>query len=162
MIVEYVPIDMLKTYELNAKRHNENQINELKDSIIKFGMNDPIAVWKDNTIIEGHGRYIACIELGMKEVPVIRLTELSDEQRRAYALVHNLLTLNTGFNEFLLREEVNSITSISLDNFGLSFADEKEKEDFYEPVEKTLKVRKVICQHCGKSFYLDEDGNVVQ
>lgn len=61
--VEYVPITELKTYENNAKIHTAQQIEQIKKSIQEFGMNDPIAVWKDNVIIEGHGRLIALTEL---------------------------------------------------------------------------------------------------
>lgn len=98
--VDYIPIEQLKAYEKNAKIHTPEQIEEIKNSIQEFGMNDPIGIWgKDNLIVEGHGRLQACKELGMKEVPVIRLDDLTDEQRRAYTLVHNQTTMNTGFNQ---------------------------------------------------------------
>lgn len=62
--VEYVPISELKAYVNNAKEHPAEQIEQIKKSILEFGFLDPIAVWKDNEIIEGHGRLLACSELG--------------------------------------------------------------------------------------------------
>ena len=82
--IEYVPIEDLKAYERNAKLHPPEQIQQIKNSILEFGFNDPIAVWKDNEIIEGHGRLMAAQELCYKEIPIIRLDSLSDEQRKAY------------------------------------------------------------------------------
>ena len=118
MKVEYIPVSELKLYEKNAKIHTDEQIEQIKKSIKEFGFNDPIAIWHENEIIEGHGRLIAAKQLGMKEVPVIRLDELSDEQRKAYMLVHNKLTMNTDFDVDLLNSELDSITDIDMDFYG--------------------------------------------
>ena len=105
--VEYYPIESIKPYENNAKIHTEEQIEQIVKSITDFGMNDPIAIWsEDNIIIEGHGRLMACKKLGMTEVPIIRLDDLTDEQRRAYTLIHNQTTMNTGFDIDILNEDV--------------------------------------------------------
>lgn len=122
--VERVPIDSVRVYAKNAKLHPAEQIEQIKKSIQDFGNNDPIAVWgKDSTIVEGHGRYIALKELGYEEVDIIRLDHLTDEQRRAYALVHNKLTMNSGFNFDLLQEELSNF-SIDLSDFDLNLDDE--------------------------------------
>lgn len=121
LIIEYVPIDTIKPYERNAKLHPVEQIEQIKASIQEFGFNDPLAVWNDNEIIEGHGRFTAALELGFEEIPIIRLDNLSDEQRKAYMLVHNKLTMNTGFDIELLNIELNSIDSIDMSNFGFEF-----------------------------------------
>lgn len=130
--VEYVPTSKLKTYANNAKIHTAEQVEQIKKSIEEFGFNDPIAVWHDNEIIEGHGRLIAATELGIEEVPVIRLDELTDEQRRAYMLVHNKLTMDTDFDFEILNEE---LASIQLDMAGFGFeigqADDEEIDDSY-------------------------------
>lgn len=115
--IEYVPIDDLKEYENNAKLHPQEQIEQIKKSIKQFGMNDPIAVWKDNIIIEGHGRLIACKQLGFKELPIIRLDGLTDDERKAYTLVHNKLTMNTDFDIDKLNVELQNI-DLNLDDFG--------------------------------------------
>lgn len=116
--VEYVPIGTLKPYENNAKIHTPEQIEQIKRSIRDFGMNDPIGIWgEDNLIVEGHGRLMACQELGYQEVPVIRLDDLTDEQRRAYTLIHNQTTMNTGFDLEMLNEELSKI-DLDMDDYG--------------------------------------------
>ena len=130
--VEYLPIEELKAYENNAKIHTPQQIEQIKKSIVKFGMNDPIAVWKDNIIIEGHGRLIACKELEIKRVPVIRLDSLTDEQRKAYALVHNQLTNNTDFDLELLHARLEEITDIDMSFFGFDPGLDEKLDDFFE------------------------------
>ena len=126
--VEYIRIDDLKAYENNAKIHTHEQIEQIKQSIEEFGMNDPIGVWgEDNLIVEGHGRLTACKELGMKEVPIIRLDDLTDEQRRAYTLVHNQTTMNTGFDLDVLNEELENL-SIDMTEYGFDSISEEEVE----------------------------------
>ena len=121
--VEYVPVEDVKPYEGNAKLHPAEQIEQIKKSIEEFGFLDPIAIWQDGKVIEGHGRLIAAHELGMKTVPVIRLDSLTDEQRRAYTLVHNKLTMNSGFNMDLLSMELEMIDDIDMDAFGFDTSD---------------------------------------
>ena len=116
--VEYVPIDSIKPYENNAKIHTPEQIEQIKNSIKEFGMNDPIAIWgEDNIIIEGHGRLMALKELGFDEAPIIRLDDLTDEQRRAYTLVHNQTTMSTGFDLEILQVELENI-DLDMSEFG--------------------------------------------
>lgn len=129
--VEYIPIDDIKPYDKNAKIHTEEQIEQIKKSIKEFGMNDPIGIWRDNIIIEGHGRLMACKELGFNEVPVIRLDDLTDDQRKAYTLIHNQTTMNTGFDLDILNEELQSI-DLDMSDFGF---DEIELDDIEEEQE---------------------------
>lgn len=125
--VEYLPIEEVKPYKNNAKIHTPEQIDQIKKSIEEFGMNDPIGIWsKENIIVEGHGRLLACQELGYKEIPVIRLDDLTDEQRRAYTLAHNQLTMNTGFDIDILTEELENL-SIDMSEFGF---EDINKDDF--------------------------------
>lgn len=114
--IEYLPIEQIKPYAGNAKLHPAEQVEQIKKSIQDFGFNDPLAIW-NGEIVEGHGRYIAAQELGIDTVPVIRLDSLSDEQRKAYALVHNKLTMNSDFDVDLLQEELESI-DLDLSDFG--------------------------------------------
>lgn len=119
--IEYVDIDSIKPYKNNAKLHPEEQIEQIKKSIEQFGMADPIGVWKDE-IVEGHGRLIACKELGMKEVPIIRLDHLTDEERKAYTLAHNKLTMNSDFDFDILQEELMNIDTINMEDFGFDLS----------------------------------------
>lgn len=144
--IEYVKTAELKPYGNNAKLHPAEQVEQIKKSIQEFGFNDPIAVWKDNEIIEGHGRLIAADELGIKDVPVIRLDNLSDEERRAYMLVHNQLTMNTGFDFALLEEELADI-DIDMGEFGFA---SHEIDSFFEDKQEETELKsesayKVVC-----------------
>ena len=113
-----LPIEELNPYENNAKLHPKEQIDQIVRSMEEFGNNDPIAIDENNVIIEGHGRLLALKQMGEKEVPVIRLKHLTDEQKRAYILAHNQLTLNTGFDEEILAAELESIVGIDMADFG--------------------------------------------
>ena len=87
--IEYVPLDKLKPYERNARKHGDTDIDAIAASIKRFGFKDPIGVWGKNVIVEGHGRLLAAKKLNLAEVPIIRLDDLTDEERRMYALAHN-------------------------------------------------------------------------
>ena len=125
--IEYVDISSIKPYKNNAKLHPKEQIEQIKKSIEQFGMDDPIGVWQ-NEIVEGHGRLIACNELGMKEVPIIRLDHLTDEERKAYTLAHNKLTMNSDFDIDILNDELDNILNIDMKDFGFELMIEKEIE----------------------------------
>lgn len=117
MQIELINIDEIIPYENNAKLHPQEQIEQIKKSILEFGNNDPIAIDKDNIIIEGHGRLLALKELGYKEVEVIKLGHLTEEQRKAYTLIHNKLTMNTDFDMELLISELDEINLIDMSEF---------------------------------------------
>jgi len=107
--IEVVEIGSIKIYEKNAKLHPQSQIEQIKNSIKRYGMNDPIAIWKNGEIIEGHGRLEACKQLGMKEVPIIRLDKLTDKERREYMLVHNQTTMSSGWDFDKLKDELGKL-----------------------------------------------------
>ncbi len=113
--IEYLPLSELKPYEGNAKLHPAEQIEQIKNSIERFGFADPIAIWHGE-IVEGHGRFIAAQELGLDKVPVIRLDKMTDKERKAYMIAHNKLTMNTGFDNELLKEELTDL----LDDFDMT------------------------------------------
>lgn len=133
--IEYVGIDEVKPYKNNAKKHPPEQIEQIKKSIEQFGMDDPIGIWKDE-IVEGHGRLIACKELGFTEIPIIRLDHLTDEERRAYTLAHNQLTMNSDFDLDILNEELFRFENIDMSDFGFEIDEQIEDkpivEDDYE------------------------------
>ena len=127
--VEYLSPGELRPYSGNAKLHPAEQVEQIKNSITEFGFNDPVAIWGENEVVEGHGRLIAALELGLESIPVIRLDDLTEEQRRAYALVHNKLTMNSGFDFDLLQMELDDINDIDMSEFGFDFSGSKEFDE---------------------------------
>lgn len=144
MKIEKIKISEIQPYENNAKKHPQEQIEQIKKSIKEFGMCDPIAIDENNVIIEGHGRYIALNQLGYKEVDCIRIDNLTEEQKRAYILVHNKLTMNTGFDMEKLEKEIEDIKSIDMSYFDFDIYPEEielpevETEDQEEIYRMTL------------------------
>ena len=162
--VEWVDIEEIKPYENNAKEHPAEQISQIKKSIQEFGFNDPLAIWK-NKCVCGHGRLLAAKELGLTKLPIIRLDHLTDEQRRAYTLVHNQLTMNSGFDLDTLKVELDNIGEIDMSEFGFSLdgigeePQEVQEDDFDEepPEEPTSKLGDIyqLGEHrlmCGDSL----------
>lgn len=134
MKIEKISIDEIYPYENNAKEHSQEQIEQIKKSITEFGNNDPIAIDSDGVIIEGHGRYLALQQLGYKEVEVIRLSHLTEEQKKAYILVHNKLCMNSDFDLDILGEELDFLndTDINMADYGFDLdlgLDEEEEEE---------------------------------
>lgn len=130
-IIEMKVADLVP-YAMNAKQHPAEQVAQIAASIEEFGMNDPVAVWHDADgvpiIVEGHGRVLALQKLKRKTCPVICLDDLSDAQRRAYTLVHNQLTLNSGFDIDMLNSELAQIKtdlpSLDMGQFDLRINDD--------------------------------------
>lgn len=157
MEIVKIKINNLKPYKNNAKKHPKEQIEQIKKSIQEFGMNDPIAVWgKDNLIVEGHGRLEALKELGYKEVECIRLDHLTDEERKAYTLAHNKLTMNSDFDFEVLDNELNDIFNIDMSDFGFiqdnidwDNVEDLENDNYEEPQHKMLQ--------CPSCHHIDRD-----
>jgi len=139
MQVEKISIDKLIPYANNAKIHTKEQISQIKASITEFGFNDPIAVDENNVIIEGHGRFTALQELDFKEVDIIRLSHLTEVQKKQYILAHNKLTMNTGFNEELLKLELEALNFEGAE-LELTGFDEKELEELLKGFEDTKEI----------------------
>lgn len=130
--VEYISIDKLKPYERNAKLHPQKQIDQIARSIKEYGMNDPIGVWKDNVIIEGHGRLEACKKLGIDTVPIVRLDHLTDEQRREYTLIHNKTTMNSDFDTDMLDFEIKELNNFDAEFYDFQFDIDDEVHEIVE------------------------------
>lgn len=127
--LEYWSIDRLVPYERNIKRHPSGQIKAIANSIQEFGFQDPIGVCADGEILEGHGRYMAAKQLGLKEVPVIVVSGLDNEKARSlYRIAHNQLTLTSGFDVKMLAELLQGLVAsneVNIDNIGFNASDMK-------------------------------------
>jgi len=118
--IEYLPVEKLRPYERNARTHSDAQIDAIAESIRQFGFNSPILIDDDNGVIAGHARLAAARKLGLDTVPCVRLSHLSDAQRRAYILADNRLAEMAVWDVPLLSLEVGELT---LEDVDLSFLD---------------------------------------
>ena len=131
--IEYIAVDDLKPYEKNNKKHEDFDIGEIAKSISKYEMIDPVGIWgKDNTIVEGHGRVLACKQLGIDKVPCIRLDHLTDEQRREYAIVHNKSSELALYDFDNLADE---LADLDLSDFNFDFGIDTDADEETEIVE---------------------------
>lgn len=130
--IEYIAIDALKEYERNTRTHDAEQVEQLKRSITEFGFTNPVLIDENNVIIAGHGRRSAARELGMKEVPCLRLSGLTESQVKALRIADNQLALNAGWDEEMLRIELADLKTedFDLDLLGFSL---DELEQYLEP-----------------------------
>ena len=110
LAVQVWPVDRLLPYSRNARTHSDEQIAQVAASMREFGWTNPILVGADNIIIAGHARLAAARKLGFREVPVIVLDHLTETQRRALVLADNKLALNAGWDEEMLRVELEALT----------------------------------------------------
>ena len=137
--VETAKVDDLVPYAGNAKLHPHEQVDEIAQSIMEYGFNDPIAVWHnadgEMEVVEGHGRLLAMKKLRREEVPIIILDHLSDAQRRAYTHIHNQLAIMEGFDLDILREEIGRIEA-DLGDYGFDFGTGGEVMDDWEEEEQ--------------------------
>ena len=131
--IEYIAVEDLKPYEKNNKKHEDFDIGEIAKSISKYEMIDPVGIWgEDNTIVEGHGRVLACKQLGIDKVPCIRLDHLTDEQRREYAIVHNKSSELALYDFDNLADE---LADLDLSDFSFDFGIDTDAEEETEIVE---------------------------
>lgn len=126
--IVYRPLQELSPYAHNARTHSTEQVAQLVESIKQFGWTNPVLIDEKCEIIAGHGRVMAAEMLKMDSVPVIVLSGLTDEQKKAYRLADNRLPMNAGWDEDLLRMElsdlINADFDVSLTGFGPTEIDE--------------------------------------
>jgi ParB-like chromosome segregation protein Spo0J len=133
--IERWPLDKLIPYARNARTHSDEQIARIAASIIEFGWSNPILVGPDGVIIAGHARVSAARKLRMTEVPVIVLNHLSATQRRALILADNQLALNAGWDEEMLRIELDALREGNFDLDLVGFSDEELENFLRDPEE---------------------------
>jgi ParB-like chromosome segregation protein Spo0J len=154
MEIILINVNDLIEYEKNAKLHPDYQIDQIIKSIKEFGFNDPIAIDQNNMIIEGHGRLLAAKKMGMEEVPVIKLDHLTDQQKKAYILAHNKITMNSGFDLDILKEEINDIEFFDMTDFGFLKTDFEHEFTILDENEHGLLSEDLSerCETCGQKI----------
>jgi len=115
MQIEQIGIATLIPFAKNSRTHDDAQVAQIAASIREFGFTNPVLIDEANGIIAGHGRVMAARKLKMAEVPCIRLSHLSDAQKRAYVIADNKLALNAGWDEAMLKLELADLKTLDFD-----------------------------------------------
>ena len=134
-MIEKISIDKLIPYANNARTHSDEQVAQIAASIREFGFNNPVLIAEDDTIIAGHGRVMAARKLNLSEVPCLRLSHLTETQRKAYILADNKLALNAGWENNLLSLELTELADSGFDITLTGFT--QEEMDALKPIEVT-------------------------
>ena len=133
-----VSIDKLIPYINNARTHSPEQINKLRSSLREFGFINPVIVDKDYNIIAGHGRVIAAKAESFTEVPCVLVDHLTEAQKKAYIIADNRMALDAGWDEELLRVEIEALQAEAFD-VSLTGFDDKEISDLFKGQEPEVK-----------------------
>ncbi len=126
--IEQLDVSMLAPYAQNSRTHSNEQIDQISNSIREFGFTNPILIDENGGIIAGHGRAMAAKNMGLKQVPCLRLAHLSENQKRAYVIADNKLALNAGWDETTLKLELQALMDDGFDLglTGFSFDEFKD------------------------------------
>ena len=123
--IERIGVEALIPYARNSRTHSDAQVAQIAASIREFGFTNPVLVDEANGIIAGHGRVLAARKLKMPDVPAIRLSHLTEAQKRAYVIADNKLALNAGWDIELLRLEINDLRGLEFDVALTGFSTEE-------------------------------------
>ena len=134
LAVSYISPEEVKPYQNNPKKHSEKQITQIINSIKEFKFNNPILIDENNVLIAGHGRLLASKHLQIKEIPAIRLTHLTESQKKAYRIADNKLTENGAWDTDLLKIEFEEIQKLNLDlNLDITGFDNQDIDLLFNP-----------------------------
>ena len=165
MKIEQISTENLIPYARNSRTHSPEQVAQIAGSIREFGSTNPILIDAENGIIAGHGRVMAARKLGLEKVPCIRLSHLTETQRRAYVIADNKLALNAGWDEEMLALELSDLREMDFD-LELTGFDAASIEAVLNPQEPDfapgteddqgkldeLSPKIVICPKCNTTF----------
>lgn len=176
MEIIYKKVQDLIPYVNNSRTHNDEQVNQICASINEFGFTNPLLIDEKDIIIAGHGRLMASKKLGMEEVPCIVLEGLTEAQKKAYIIADNKMALNAGWDEELLKIEIENLkeldfdldlTGFSVDELddilGFNESEDAEEDDYEivvpeEPKSKYGQIYKLGTHYlmCGDSTKLED------
>ena len=115
MKIEQVKLDALIPYARNSRTHSDAQVAQIAASIKEFGFTNPVLIDETGSIIAGHGRVMAARKLAIADVPSIRLTHLTEAQKKAYVIADNKLALNAGWDDEMLAVELTDLKDMGFD-----------------------------------------------
>ena len=136
--IEYIATEKLIPYARNSRTHSDEQVAQICSSINEFGFTNPILIDADDVIIAGHGRTMAAHRLQMKELPCLRLSHLTEAQKQAYVIADNKLALNAGWNNEMLKIELQELKDADFDLSLTGFDDTELADLMAEAVEEGL------------------------
>lgn len=128
--MQLVAVSKLVPYVNNARTHNAQQITKLRSSLREFGFINPVIIDREYNVIAGHGRILAAKEEGIEEVPCVFVDYLTPAQKKAYILADNRMSMDAGWDEELLRVEIEALQAESFD-VGLTGFDEKDIAELF-------------------------------
>ena len=147
--IKKVKVSSLIPYANNSRTHSDEQVLQIASSIKEFGFLNPVIIDADNGIIAGHGRVMAAKKLGVDELPCIDASHLTEAQKKAYIIADNKLALNAGWDDDILRIELDMLTELDFDLSLTGFSDEELQ---------------AICQveEIAPEYEEDADGEVIE
>ena len=119
--IEYKATQDLIPYARNSRTHSDAQIAQIASSIREFGFRVPVIVDNENTIIAGHGRVLAAMKLGIEQIPTVDGSDMDEIKKRMYVIADNKIALNAGWDEELLKLEIEDLTNFGVDIDILGF-----------------------------------------
>lgn len=136
--LQLVPIEKLVPYANNARTHSPEQIKKLRSSLREFGFINPVIIDRDYGVIAGHGRILAAQEEGLDKVPCVFADHLTEAQKKAYIIADNRMAMDAGWDEEMLRVEIEALQAADFDPLLTGF-DEKELADLFGTEEDKVK-----------------------
>ena len=136
--LQLVPIEKLVPYANNARTHSPEQIKKLRSSLREFGFINPVIIDRDYGVIAGHGRILAAQEEGLEKVPCVFADHLTEAQKKAYIIADNRMAMDAGWDEEMLRVEIEALQAADFDPLLTGF-DEKELADLFDSEEDKVK-----------------------
>ena len=134
--MQLIDINKLIPYVNNARTHSPEQITKLRSSLREFGFINPVLIDREYNVLAGHGRIAAAKEEGIAEVPCVFVEHLSEAQKKAYILADNRMSLDAGWDDELLKVEMESLQEMGFD-VGMTGFDESELADLFADGDKT-------------------------
>ena len=128
--MQLVPIGKLVPYVNNARTHSKEQITKLRSSLREFGFVNPVIIDREFNVIAGHGRILAAKEENIEQVPCVFVDHLTEAQKKAYILADNRFALDAGWDEDMLRVEMEALQDMDFD-ISLTGFDEAEIADLF-------------------------------